>query len=531
MLAKEYPTLIKMLARQAQARPDQVAFTFEGKPTTFGEMWLGVNQFGSYLLDLGVQPGQTVVLAVPNSAEFFAAFYGVQRMGGIAVPLFPGSGPERIFSIAHLCDTEVVVAPSPTPQAVLEQVRSLATDHDLRVVTVSDSLTANPEADFPEIQPVDIAFLQYTSGSTGNPKGVMLSHDNLITNIVQMILGMEITVADIFVSWLPVYHDMGLILKTMVPFYLGGLTHLLSTNLTNIHPWLDAIQTHQATFTAAPDFAYRLSLRHINPANYDLTSLRVALNAAEPVRAQTMEEFEVKFGLDGVMVAGYGLAEATVGVSMWTPGSRPRIDARGFVSVGPTFPEVDVKIVSEGVECDHNEIGEIMICSAANSGGYYHNPTATAALFEPEGYFHSGDLGYLDPDGYLYIVSRQKNIIKLGGETISPREIEEIIDVHPEVRFCAAVGIDKGRIEGEQAYVFAEIRKTRSKTENDLFELSLELVQAIHDRMGFRPGRVYLLKRKSIPKTHNGKIQHLKLKEHYLSGALRETGKIVYPEY
>ncbi len=531
MLAKRYPTLIAMLAYQAQHRPDQAAFTYTGEPTSFGEMWVGINQFGTLLHNLDVRPGNTVVVAVPNSAEFFAAFYGVQRVGGIAVPLFPGSGPERIFSIAQLCDAEVVVAPSTTPPDSPEQIRSLAKTQNLRVVTVSESLAASPEADFPVVQPEDIAFLQYTSGSTGNPKGVMVSHDNLITNIVQMILGMEITVDDIFVSWLPVYHDMGLILKTMVPFYLGAMTHLLPTDLRQIHPWLDTIQTQRATFTAAPDFAYRLCLRHAKPKNYDLTSLRVALNAAEPVRAKTIEEFEAKFDLNNVMVAGYGLAEATVGVSMWTPGSRPRIDARGFVSVGPPFPEVAVKIVAEGQECGPNEVGEIMIRSTANCRGYYNNPAETAALFDPDDYLHSGDLGYLDPDGYLYIVSRQKNIIKLGGETISPREIEEIVDIHPEVRFSAAVGIDKGRIEGEQAYVFAEIQKTRSKTEDDLFNLSLELVQAIYQRMGFRPGRVYLLKRRTIPKTHNGKIQHLMLKESYLNGSLRKSGKIVYPEF
>ena len=527
MKPEQFKTLIELLSFRVEVSADQTAFTFNGKPTSFTEMWQGINRFGTFLLAQGIERGARVLVALPNSAEFFSAFYGIQRAGGIAVPVFPNAGVERIFSLADLCGAGIIIVPSSLPAERLAAFKELANQRHFSLVTVADSDTASPHVAFPEILPTDITFLQYTSGSTGNPKGVMLTHASLLTNIRQMIAGMQITPDEIFVSWLPVYHDMGLILKTMVPFYLAAQTHLLLTNLRDVHPWLDAIQAHKATFTAAPDFAYRLALRHINPSEYDLSSLRVALNAAEPVRATTLHDFHQAFGLKNVMVAGYGLAEATVGVSMWTPSTPNRIDERGRGSVGAPFPEVDLLIVSEGDAQPPNVIGEIAIRSKANSLGYYRNPVETEKLFWKDGYFLSGDLGYLDEDGYLYIVSRKKNIIKRAGATISPQEIEEIVEGMNGVRFSAAIGIDKGGSAGEQVYVFAEIRENIPS--QDFHEMALQITADIHAHMGFRPARVTLLKPRSIPLTHNGKIQHVRLREMFLDGILRKD--ILYPKY
>jgi acyl-CoA synthetase (AMP-forming)/AMP-acid ligase II len=363
-------TLIELLENQAREIPDSIAFTYNEKPTTYGEMWGGINRVGAYLIELGVKQGDRVIMVLSNSEEFFAAFYGVQRVGGIAVPLFPGSGPERVISIALSSGSKVVVLPGSIPEDQLAGFKLKGKEYGLVVTTVLEGQDASIEVRFPEIRPEDGAFIQYTSGSTGNPKGVLLTHDNLLTNVVQMIKGMQITEEDIFISWLPVYHDMGLILMTMAPFYLGIAVHLLPTQLQDMRAWLEAIQDHRGTFTAAPDFAYRLCLRRVDPADYDIRSLRVALNAAEPVRSQTIHEFEESFGLENVMVAGYGLAEATVGVSMWPPQTAARVDERGFVSVGPPFPGVKLKIINEEQPIPPGEVGEIAICSEANSSGY-----------------------------------------------------------------------------------------------------------------------------------------------------------------
>lgn len=528
MTFDQFETLTELLAYRADVSPTKTAFTFNGIPSTFEELWRGVNRFAAYLQKLGVEHHECVVIAMPNSKEFFFAFYGTQRAGGIAVPIFPGSGVERIFSIAQLCDAKVIVMPWRVNATEMLEIQQRGVHHGLSIVTVEQSFQEKEQLDFPTIYPEDTAFIQYTSGSTGNPKGVMLSHANLLTNVRQMIGGMEITEQEIFVSWLPVYHDMGLILKTMVPFYLAAETHLLPTDLRDVNPWLKTIQECKATFTAAPDFAYRLVLNRVQSGEYDLSSLRVALNAAEPVRAATIDEFEKRFGLKRVMTAGYGLAEATVGVSMSKPGESPKVDERGIVSVGKPFPDVEIRIIDEDKVLAAGKFGEIFIQSKANCQGYYNNLEETRNLFH-DGFIASGDIGYLDQDGELYINGRKKNIIKHLGQTIAAQELEEIVDAMPDVRFSAAIGIDRGRLEGEQVYLFAEVRESGSV---DMWEeLTFQIVEAIHARLGIRPARVMFLKPRGIPRTYNGKIQHVLLKEQFLSGKLKDDTLILYPEF
>jgi len=524
MTHEGFNTLLDVISHRAESLPFKTAFTYNNVPCSFDELWKNIKRFCTFLQQTGIKKKECILIALPNSSEFFFAFYGVQLAGGIAVPIYPKSGVERIMSFARLCEANLIVMPSDAEK------KAAGSTPDLRFITVSEGLSHSDDFALSPIHPDDVAFIQYTSGSTGSPKGVMLTHANLLNNIRQMIEGMEITEKEIFVSWLPVYHDMGLILKTMVPFYLGAQTHLLPTDLRGVHPWLKMIMEKKATFTAAPDFAYRLLTRHVKQGEYDLSSLRVALNAAEPVRAATIEAFESLFRLKNVMVAGYGLAEATVGVSMWKPNTANQVDAQNRVSVGKPFPDVEALIVQGDNILPSNEIGEIAIRSISNSSGYYNNPLETENLQWKNGYILSGDLGCLDRNGYLYIVGRKKNIIKHMGTTIAPQEIEELIDSISNVRFSAAVGIDKDGLEGEQVYVFAELRNQGLSPDN-LNEVTIRIVDDFHERMGFRPARILLLKSHSIPLTHNGKIQYGILKETYLNGTLRQQGLILYPEY
>ncbi|HSM70221.1 MAG TPA: AMP-binding protein [Anaerolineales bacterium] len=514
-------TLIELLAHRAEVSGEKAAFTFQGIPTSYRTLWNNVNQFASKLFEQKIQKQECVVIALPNGPDFFFAFYGVQRAGGIAVPLFPDSSPDRIASVAKSCGARIVILPENSSKKSELESQELIVMDSVTLLANSQKQT-NRIQNFPNIQPNDIAFLQYTSGSTGDPKGVMLTHTNLLTNIRQMIEGMEIMEEDVFVSWLPVYHDMGLIIMTMIPFYLAAEVHLLPASLRRLQDWFETIETVRGTFTATPDFALRLCVRQADMLReYDVTSLRVVLNAAEPVRATTITGFESVFGLVDVVAAGYGLAEATVGVGMWAPRTPMKVDANGLVAVGHLFPDVEVKIADDG---------EILIKSPANSKGYFNNEQATQKLYTEEGFIHSGDLGYLDGDGHLYILGRKKNIIKHAGETIAPQEIEETVDALEGVRYSAAVGIDRGRVEGEQAYVFVEMREQEDIARWG-YELILKIVGAIHGRLGIRPARVYLVRPRTIPKTHNGKIQHVRLREMYLNGTLREQGLILYPDY
>lgn len=530
-------TLVELLERRARAEPEREAFRFADVGVSFGELWQGVDRVAAGLLALGLLRAERVVLALPNGIEFFGVFYGIQRAGGIAVPLFPGSGIDRVLQIAGHCEARTVVLPRSLEAGTLDRCRDRAAAESVRVLLAEEILHPAEVPDplqLPAIAPDDVAYIQYTSGSTGDSKGVQLSHANLLVNARQMIAGMEITAEDVFVSWLPVYHDMGLVLMTIVPFYLGARLVLLPAELTNIRRWIAEIENHRGTFTAAPDFAYRLCLRYMQSRRkHDLSSLRVALDAAEPVRRDTIADFEKAFGLENVMTAGYGLAEATVGVSMSKPGNKVKVDANGAVSVGKAFPEVEISILDSngsGDPCPPGEPGEILVRSPANTHGYLDNPSANDGLFH-DGLLRTGDIGYLDAEGDLYVIGRRKSIIIQAGRNIAPREVEEIVDALPFVRYAAAVGIDRGGLEGEQVYIFAEQRERSVQPQEECERRSIAIVRAVHAHLGLRPGRVYLVAPRAIPRTHNGKIRYAELAERYRNGGLRERGALLFPSW
>jgi len=306
---------------------------------------------------------------------------------------------------------------------------------------------------------------------------------------------------------------------------------LMPTSVRSIRKWMTTIAEHRATFTAAPDFAYRLAVRYLRDDRPDVSSLRVALNAAEPVRAGTVADFERTFGLGHVMAPAYGLAEATVGVSMWDPGKATLADERGCVSVGRPFPEIGIRIETEDGSADPGDLGEIVVSSPANTRGYWDNEEATLALLTEDGSIRTGDLGYLDRDGSLFMVSRLKNIIIQAGRNIAPGEVEEEVEGLGFVRRAAAVGIDRGGTEGEQMWVFVEPNVENTKTAEAYDEMVIEVVSAVHGRLGMRPGRIYLVEPRTIPMTANGKLQHSKLRASYLDGSLRESGRILHPPY
>lgn len=516
-----YQTLIGLLQQRAENTADRAAFDFAGESHSYGDLWGRLNRFAAALLQQGMARGEPVLLALPNGPDFFTAFYGVQRAGGIPVPLNPESGAQRLSDIAAHAGVGRVVT-------VADRVSRLQSDlGDGLAVQAVDGGPASPgAAHYPALSADDIAFIQYTSGSTGDPKGVLLSHRNLLANLQQLEAGMAITPDDVFVSWLPLSHDMGLILMSMVPFHLGCRLVLLPTRLSSVQPWLAAIQDHGGTLTAAPDFAYRYCLRYLKtPGRFDLGSLRVALNAAEPVHLTTIRDFEQCFGLNNVLIPGYGLAEASVGVSTWIPGRPVAADEQGTVSVGPPFPGMELRIGDAHRPLPPGEVGEVLMRGPSITRGYHRNPEATEKLQAGDGFIRTGDLGYLDTEGRLYIVGRLKDIIIHAGRNIAPREAEEALDGLNFVRQCAALGIDPGGVQGEQVHLFAEVRPGR----RSLPDMAKEVVNAFHVRFGFRPGKTLLLKPHAIPRTPNGKLQRGVLKERYLDGTLQRQGAILYP--
>ncbi len=525
-------TLLESLEARARTDARREALRFEERRLTFGHLWTEIEGVAKTLTDNGFEPGGRVVLVYPNGIDFFAAFFGVQRAEGVAVPIFPDSGSRRVADIAKHCGATVVMMSALLPSSQKVEIRDLANTLGLTIFSSTDCIATSTGHDLPLPELDRLAYLQYTSGSTGNPKGVRLTHRDLATNIQQMISGFEITPDDVFVSWLPVSHDMGLILMTMTPLMIAARMVLLPTSVASIRRWMAAIAKHRGTFTAAPDFAYRIALRTSKAREpLDLSCLRVALNAAEPVRARTIADFERHFGLEPTIVPAYGLAEATVGVAGRRPHQPVKTDDRGLVSVGLPFPRIELEIQGEGDSTDPGEVGEIVVRSPAATRGYYQNPEATKKLLRSDGGIRTGDMGYLDTDGELFVVGRKKSIIIQAGRTIAPQEIEETVDELVFVRRSAAVGIDRGGPEGEQAWVFVELRAADVSRNQDHGDMVVEVVRAIRQRLGRRPGRVYLLRSRSIPMTHNGKVRHLRLRRDFLEGALRENGRIVYPEH
>lgn len=522
-------TLIDMLKNRAEQAPHQAAFVFDQKAFSYAQIQNQCLAFAAHLQKLGIRNKDRVIIVLQNGPDFFHAFYGTLNLGAIAIPLYAASPPQRIANIASVSKASAIVLADSFSDSNWTALKAL----EIPIIQPKDiDSKKRPKGTTPPL-PLDVAFVQYTSGSTGDPKGVQLTHAGLLTNIRQMIQGMEINGSDRFVSWLPVCHDMGLILMTMVPFYLGLPLFLLPTSLAKVNHWLQTISNEKATFTAAPDFAYRLCLRYIqDPNSYNLNSLRVALNAAEPVRASTICQFEKRFGLENVVSPAYGLAEATVGVSMWPSNQKVKVDRQGLVSVGQPFPEIQLKILDkDNRPLPTGTTGQIAISSPANTKGYLFNPGATQKLFLNANAILSGDLGYIDESGDLFIVGRQKNVIISAGRTVAPQEVEEIADGFHGVRLSAAIGIQRPRIQGEQIYVFVELKGLRKLDSEQHHECALQLMDHFRLNLGFRPARVYLCKPRTIPRTPNGKVQHSQLKERYQQGILRELGQLIYPEF
>ena len=356
MLPPRPRTLLDLLDERHALTPQQAAFYWDDQPFSFEMLWRGANRFAALLLVLGVARGDRVLIRLGNGPEFFDAFYGVLRAGAIAVPLFPASGPERIAALARLCGATLMVGPSANREDVA----------GVRTVSVSDSAHVQAPATFPLVAPDDVAFLQYTSGSTGSPKGVMLSHQGLLTNIGQLIGGMGLTASDVFVSWLPVFHDMGLIFMTMVPFSLGAKLVLLPTSLANARPgFRDRASPRYGDGRAGLCTAWRCGIR--DPGAYDSSS---AWRSMPLNRSACHSRGSSGRSVCTNVIAGWpggGDRRRQHGCPYCAVRRRPRRGQRGACA------GIDVQII-EGDEPLPRGASARSWCSPANTRGYFSDP-------------------------------------------------------------------------------------------------------------------------------------------------------------
>jgi fatty-acyl-CoA synthase len=503
----------------------------------------------------GICPGETIAIMLPTSEAFFYVYCGILLAGAIPVPIYPPFRPDRIEEYAK---REIKILQSAQVRLLVTFSRAEILSHMLRtfvpslkeVVTIKNLQT--PGTDFTPVivEPSDPALIQYTSGSTGDPKGVLLTHENMLANIRGIQQSVPVQQTDAVVSWLPLYHDMGL-MSWLGSLYYGIPLTLLSpiTFLARPERWLWAIHYHRATLSGGPNFAYELCVKKINPSDIeglDLSSWRFAFNGAEAINPRTLERFHKKFAPYGFKADSfapvYGLAESTVALTFPSAPRVPRIDKIDrvtfekehravpstnpseknfleFVACGAPMAEHALRIVDDnGDVLNDREIGNIQFRGASAMQGYFNNPAATQKAYH-QGWWESGDLGYL-AENDVFIVGRKKDLIIKAGRNLYPEEVEDIVNQIPSIRkgCTIAFGVNDALTGTEKLIVVAE---TYAINHDEQQTIRNEIIEKMAISLGIPPDSVILVAPHTVPKTSSGKLQRSAGKAAYLKGELK----------
>lgn len=552
-------TLIEVLQWHAKHNADRPHILLsdgyhESQTIRFSDLVKVASRQANGMQAWGLQPGEFVGMMLPTGAEFFEAFFGTLLAGAIPVPMYP---PVRLSQLEEhlrrqagiLKNSEAALLLVPEEGKALtsllggqiESLRGVSTVSDMRGNT--DSMPAvSRHSD-------DLAMLQYTSGSTGDPKGVMLTHANLLANIRAMGEAIDASSKDVFVSWLPLYHDLGLI-----GAWFGSLYHAIPVVIMSplrfiVRPesWFWAIHRNRATLTAAPNFAFELSTNKIEDSaieGLDLSSLRMVANGAEPVSIETIRRFTKRFTPYGLrpeaMTPVYGLAENSVGLAFSPVGQEPFVDLvdrnvlqkdeiaapasaeethpMSFVSCGTPLKGHQIRIVDGlGHELPERHQGRLEFKGPSATQGYYRDPDKTKAIVH-NGWRDSGDLAYI-ADGNVFLTGRTKDIIIKAGHNIYPQEIEEAVGNLDGIRKGCVVAFASADANtgSERLIVVAETRHTDPSTYE---QLEKDAGQTITDVLGIPADRVIITSPHSIPKTSSGKIRRSTARELYESNQL-----------
>jgi len=522
---------------------------------TYAQLVKSARDVASGLIACDVAPGDRVALMLPTGADFFAAFFGTLYAGAVPVPIYPPMQLSQLedylrrqATILRNAETKVLVT---VPEALRlggllrGLVPSLSAIESVKNLTAAPAVPSLPKID----DPAATALIQYTSGSTGDPKGVVLSHANLLANIRAMFTAIDATPADVLVSWLPLYHDMGLIGAWLAPLYVGARCYIMSPLSFLAHPqsWLWACHRYRATISAAPNFAFELCRKQIDEADLkglDLSSLRFVANGAEPVSIHTLRRFIERFSRygfrAGAMAPVYGLAECAVAVALPPPGRGPLVDRvnrealtrRGIaepaaaddfhaveiMACGRPLPGHEIRIVDDaGREVEERREGRLEFRGPSATSGYFHNEAKTRELFR-DGWLDSGDRAYM-ANGDVFITGRIKDMIIRAGQHVYPQELEEAIgEIDGFVKGgVAAFGVIDPVSGTERIVVLGETGQTDTTKRDALAALARTSATAL---MGSPPDDIVLVDPGTVPKTSSGKIRRAAAKEHYLARQL-----------
>ena len=571
-------TIIDVLLDKSTDRPNRTAYTFladgehESGSITYQDLDLQAKAIAVQLLTK-VKPGDRALLVYPYTAglEFIASFLGCLYAGVIAVTDYPRQHIKSLTQYQNRIDDCQAAIVLTTGEFALRVKAQLVSNPGMALKLKALPWIASDEVDtklsqqwqMPDISSDTLAFLQYTSGSTGQPKGVMVTHGNVLHNSEVIYKSFAHHPDSKILMWLPMFHDMGLIGGVMQPLYTGLPAVLMSPIALAQKPflWLQALSKYQITTSGGPNFAYDLLCQKVTEeqrGSLDLSSWEVAFTGAEPVRAKTLEQFAELYAPCGFRKEAfypcYGMAEATLFITGIDASEYPTVvhldktaltqdkvlaiapehpSAKAVVSCGHTWLGDEIIIVNPDtkVECARDEVGEIWVTGAGIGKGYWQREEQTEATFRAalannpdKSYLRTGDLGFIQ-DGELYITGRIKDMMILWGRNHYPQHIEETVETcHPALRLNhgAAFSIE---VNGEEQLVIAhEINRT------DLRKLNAEeVIGAIRLAVGEQNlanvFAVALLKTGSIPKTSSGKIQRRACQSMFLDGSLNTVAQ------
>jgi acyl-CoA synthetase (AMP-forming)/AMP-acid ligase II/acyl carrier protein len=558
--------LIDILLQRVQIQPNHKGYIFlqdgetESESLTYKELDRQAKGIASHLQQW---KGERALLLYHSGLEFIAAFFGCLYAGVVAVPVYPPKRNQKLSRLLSIVnDSQAKVALTST--SILAEIgqrweKETELLSQLKWVT-TDTIEANPQEFIPKSpKPESLAFLQYTSGSTGAPKGVMVTHRNIIHNQQLIHQAFGHSEKSIVVGWLPLFHDMGLIGNVLQPMYLGIPCILMPPVAFLQKPicWLKAISKYKATTSGGPNFAYDLCVKKIQPehlANLDLSSWDLAFNGAEPLRAKTLEQFSKKFAQCGFNYSAfypcYGMAETTLFATGGDKNQKPVIkralteklektslvetevlsaESPVLVGCGHTYMDTTVIIVNPEslTRCEKGQVGEIWVSGGSIASGYWNRSEATQETFQAyskdtgEGPFlRTGDLGFL-LDEELFVTGRLKDVIIIRGQNHYPQDIELTVQKsHPALRpNCgAAFSLE---VEGEERVVVVqEVERSylHKLKEDEVIEAIRKAVSQNHQLQIYG---IVLLKTASIPKTSSGKIQRYACRNLFLEDGLQ----------
>lgn len=513
------------------------------------------------------QEGDRALLLYPQGLEFITAFFSCLYAGIIAVPAYPPKGNQkmsRLVKIIEDCQPQIIL----TTSSLLEKIQSkieILLDFSLTKLLATDKISNKKDFQrgLPNISSDAIAFLQYTSGSTGSPKGVMISHGNISHNSAYIQKAFQLTEKSVSVTWLPSFHDMGLIDGIIQPLYTGFLGVVMSPEsfLKNPILWLQAITKYRATHSGGPNLGYELCVHritHEQQGTLDLSSWTSAYNGAEPIRQKTLERFINKFQSSGFksqyFYPCYGMAEATLMVSGGNIEDEPvylnvqseslennqiveaEKDSKNFqnlVGCGHVWENLELKIVDPEscLECDDNQVGEIWVSGSSVAQGYWQQKEKTIATFQAklangngQHFLRTGDLGFMRR-GELFITGRIKDVIIIWGRNHYPQDIEHSVQQsHQSLRLDSGAAFTIEIDDQDKLVIVQEVERTYLSRLN-LNEVFSAIREAVALHHALQVHAIALIKPASIPKTSSGKIQRHACRQAFLTKMLAIVGQ------